>query len=183
MNEITSVGMRGIEPPRDHVAATPANAQAMPSSAQALKALGGRLDDEQRADEADADRASSAASRPPRAKKITAIAVMISGETRLIAESSASGMWISAVVNRTIAMPSSAVRREHDAAETAAQSAETCPKPTTKAPTNSGRDQAAHGDDFAERIALRGQLQHHVVDGERRHRARKCEHAAAIGAR
>jgi hypothetical protein len=32
-------------------------------------------------------------------------------------------------------------------------------------------------------MALRGQLQEHVVDGERRHRPGKGEHAAAIGAR
>jgi hypothetical protein len=46
-----------------------------------------------------------------------------------------------------------------------------------------GRDQATHRDDFAERVALRGQFQDHVVDGECRHRAHKREDAAAIGAR
>ncbi len=46
-----------------------------------------------------------------------------------------------------------------------------------------GRDRAAHGDDFAERIVLRGQLEQHVVDRKRRHRTHKCEHAAAIGGR
>ena len=107
---------------------------------------------------------------------------MISGETRLIAESSASGMWISAVVNRTIA---SAVERgaaEHDRAECRAQREDMAEADQERA-DHAGRDQPAHRDDLAERIALRGQFQDHVVDGECRHRAYECEHAAAVGAR
>ena len=60
---------------------------------------------------------------------------MISGETRLIADSSASGIWISAVVNRTIARPSSAVRPSTMRAECGAQRGDMA-EADQKAPTS-----------------------------------------------
>ena len=88
---------------------------------------------------------------------------MISGETRLIAESSASGMWISAVVNSTIAAPSSAVRPSTMRLNANAQRIR-LPHADQERADHHGRDQSAHGDDLAERVALRGQLHQHVVD-------------------
>jgi hypothetical protein len=109
MNEMTSVGTRGsswrVIMSRDE----PANAQQTPSSAHALNASGVGLMMKmvpRNPTEIAAQRRQPTSSL----KKITAIAVMISGETRLIADSSARPMWISAVVNSTIARPSSPVR-------------------------------------------------------------------------
>ena len=65
---------------------------------------------------------------------------MISGETRLIAESSASGMWISAVVNSTIAAPSNAVRTRMMRC-TAKRSDARCPMPIRNVADHHGRDQ------------------------------------------
>ena len=109
MNEITTLGMPGSSWRVIMSRATPTNAVATPSSAHALKALGVGLMIRivpRKPTVIAIQRRQPTSS----AKKITAAAVISSGETRLIAESSASGMWTSAVVNRTIAMPSQAVR-------------------------------------------------------------------------
>ena len=91
MNEIITLGIRGSSRRVIRSRATPAKAVATPSSAQALNAPGvGRM-------------ISSVPRKPTNtaiqrrhptfsAKKTTAAAVMIRGETRLMAESSASGM-------------------------------------------------------------------------------------------
>ena len=91
MNEMTTLGIPGSSLRVIMSRATPTKAVATPSSAHALKALGVGLMI-RIVPQKPTTIASQRRQPTSSAKKITAAAVMISGETRLIAESSASGM-------------------------------------------------------------------------------------------